>query len=95
MFEIETLKKNVLLVLSKYSILRAGIFGSYATNTKTEASDVDILIELKEKIGLLEFVKIKLELEDILNKKVDLVEYRALKPRLKDKILSEELRIYG
>ncbi len=46
-------------------------------------------------MGLLEFVGIKLELEDKLRKKVDLVEYRAIKPRLKDRILAEEVRIYG
>ena len=35
------------------------------------------------------------DLEDKLNKKVDLVEYEAIKPRLKNRILSEEVRIYG
>lgn len=46
-------------------------------------------------MGLLEFVGIKHELEDALRKKVDLVESRAIKPALKDRILSEEIRMYG
>jgi predicted nucleotidyltransferase len=52
-------------------------------------------VELEEDISLLEFVGIKLELEDLLRRKVDLVEYQAIKPRLKNQILSEEIRIYG
>lgn len=56
---------------------------------------MDILIELKDKISLLKFVRIKLDLEDALNKKVDLVEYNSIKPRLQERILSEEIRIYG
>jgi len=50
---------------------------------------------LGNQISLLEFVGIKYELEDLLGRKVDLVEYQAVKPRLKDKILAEEIRIYG
>lgn len=95
MITIDSIKQLIVPVLKKYNIKRAGIFGSYAKGDATNASDIDILVELNNKISLLEFVKIKLDLEDILNKKVDLVEYRAVKPRLKDKILSEEMRIYG
>lgn len=95
MKNIEAIKETILSVLSSYNVSRAGIFGSYVKNQQTENSDVDILIELKNKISLLEFVRIKIDLEDKLNKKVDLVEYQALKSRLKDRILSEELRIYG
>lgn len=95
MKNIEAIKETILSVLNSYNVSRAGIFGSYVKNQQTENSDVDILIELKNKISLLEFVRIKIDLEDKLNKKVDLVEYQALKSRLKDRILSEELRIYG
>ena len=64
-------------------IKRAGIFGSVAKGKATSKSDIDILVELGDKISLLEFVGIKHELEDLLGQKVDLVEYQALKERLK------------
>ena len=51
--------------------------------------------QVASKISLLEFVRIKFDFEDTLKKKVDLVEYIAIKPRLRDRILSEEIRIYG
>ena len=37
----------------------------------------------------------KLELEDLLGQKVDLVEYAAIKPGLRERILGEEIKIYG
>lgn len=92
---IEQLKEAILPILKKHKINRAGVFGSYAKDLNTEESDIDILIELGEKISLLEFIRIKFALEDKLNKKVDLVEYQALKPQLKDRILAEEIKIYG
>lgn len=92
---IENIKERIIPLLKKYSIKRAGIFGSYANGMETDVSDIDVLVELGPEIGLLKFVEIKLDMEDILNRKVDLVEYKALKPRLKDRILSEERRIYG
>lgn len=82
-------------VFAKHRITKAGLFGSVAKGRASAESDIDILVELSEKISLLEFVTIKLELEDLLGKKVDLVEYRAIKPRLKKRILGEEVRIYG
>lgn len=89
------IRKHITPILKKYNIKRAGVFGSYAKGESSEDSDIDILVELGSEMSLLEFVKIKLELEDLLNRKVDLVEYKAIKRQLKDRILSEEMRIYG
>jgi len=91
----EQIKHIIIPILKKYGIIKAGLFGSYAKNENTENSDVDILVEIGSPISLLEYVKIKLELEDSLNKKVDLVEYQAIKTRLEKNILAEEIRIYG
>jgi uncharacterized protein len=92
---IEEIKEKITPILRKHQIKRAGIFGSVATGKTTKSSDVDILVELGNKISLLEYVGIKYELEDLLGMEVDLVEYEAIKPRLKDRIMSEEVRIYG
>lgn len=82
-------------ILTRHRIKRAGIFGSVAKGNATSQSDIDILVELGSEISLLDFVGIKYELEDHLGRKVDLVEYQAIKPRLKNRIMSEEIRIYG
>ncbi|MPR34594.1 nucleotidyltransferase family protein [Salmonirosea aquatica] len=93
--EIEQIKTQVVPILRRHHISRAGLFGSVVTGHADEQSDIDILVQLGRKMGLLEFVSIKYELEDVLHKNVDLVEYRAIKPALKSRILSEAVRIYG
>ncbi|MFN0015175.1 MAG: nucleotidyltransferase family protein [Saprospiraceae bacterium] len=82
-------------VLRKYAITRASLFGSFANGTATSDSDVDLLVELSTPIGLLEFIHIKHELEDLLGRKVDLLEFKALKPSLKNLILRSAIHFYG
>lgn len=65
----------------KYKIKGIGIFGSYANGMADEKSDVDILVDFSEPIGL-DFVTLADELEDLLGVKVDLVSLNAIKPRL-------------
>lgn len=93
--KIEEIKAVIVPILTRHGIKRAGIFGSVAKGNATSQSDIDILVELGSEISLLDFVGIKFELEDHLGRKVDLVEYQAIKPRLKNRIMSEEIRIYG
>ena len=72
---IEKLKKKIIPILRRNDVKRAGIFGSYARGDNKKNSDVDILGEIKNNISLLDFVGLKLELEEALGKEVDLVEY--------------------
>jgi predicted nucleotidyltransferase len=90
---IAEIKRKAVPVLQKHHILRAGVFGSYATNKVTKKSDLDLLVELGTKISLLDFIGIKLELEETLGVPVDLVEYKAIKPLLKERILKQEVSI--
>jgi len=65
------------------------IFGSVARNEATAGSDIDILVEFGQPVGLFEFVRIKARLEKILDRPVDLVTPEALKKQLKEQILKE------
>lgn len=65
----------------KYKVRKIGIFGSYANGSASEHSDVDILVEFDEPIGL-DFVLLADELEKILPVQVDLVSKNALKPNI-------------
>ena len=87
------IRAKVLPVLRRHSIQRAGIFGSVARGEATPESDVDIVVELDAEASLLDFIGVKLDLEDALGRRVDLVEYAALRPRLRDRILREEVPI--
>jgi predicted nucleotidyltransferase len=90
--QIENIKKKIINILKKYKIKKAGIFGSYALGTYNKSSDIDILVEPPKDMGL-EFVGLKLELEDRLHKKVDLITYKYISPYLKKEILESEVRI--
>jgi predicted nucleotidyltransferase len=87
------IREIVLPVLRRHGITRAGIFGSFARGTPAPESDVDILVELDKQLSLLDFIGIKLDLEDVLGRPVDLVEYAAIKPRLRDRILREQVPV--
>jgi uncharacterized protein len=82
------LKNNKPYLKDTFKVEEIGIFGSYARGEATKTSDVDILVKFYDKIGW-EFVDLKEYLEEILDLKVDLVTIKALKPQLKDAILSE------
>jgi len=91
--QVEEIKKKILPILKKYGAKKAGVFGSIVRGEAKEDSDIDILVEIESKISLLDFVGLKLELEEALRRKVDLGEYSVIKPVIKDQILSEEVSI--
>ena len=72
----------------RYSVKKIGVFGSYAQNEQNEDSDIDLIVEFTRPVGF-QFVELKLYLEEILNRKVDLVTPNALKPQIKENILRE------
>jgi len=86
------IKPKIIEILKKNKIKKAGIFGSYARGENTRKSDIDILIESPKGIGF-GFVGIQFELEENLNKKIDLISYRSINPLLRKRILKEEVRI--
>ena len=64
----------------KYKIKALGVFGSYSRGEQNEKSDIDILVEFDEPIGI-EFVDLATELENILGEKVELVSRSGIKTR--------------
>ena len=60
---------------AKLGIMRIGVFGSVAREQLTDASDVDVVVELASS-DLLIMVAIKQDLEELLHRPVDIVRYR-------------------
>jgi predicted nucleotidyltransferase len=83
------LEKHKYEIEEKYRVAEIGIFGSYVKGEQKETSDVDILVEFKESIGLIKFIEIENYLTDLLGVKVDLVMKSSLKPRIGKHILKE------
>ncbi|GAB2517976.1 nucleotidyltransferase family protein [Spirosoma aerophilum] len=64
---------------ARYPIQRLALFGSNARNEATPTSDVDILVEFSQPIGM-KFFELAFELEQLLQQPVDLVSRHGIKP---------------
>lgn len=87
--EIEiTLRKNKQHLFSVYPIKSLAIFGSYARKEQKEESDLDLLVEFNDKIGV-RFIDLAEELEKLIGFKVDLVSRKGIKDKYFQKIQSD------
>ena len=85
MMETELSKQDVLQILEKessylreqYGVARIALYGSFAQETATETSDVDLIVELSRPLGF-EFVALAEHIESILGRKVDLSTFKTL-----------------
>jgi len=93
------LKEKDIQIIKEYfvgkPVLKAYLFGSYSRNEADSDSDVDILVDLdySQHIGL-GFVQMKLDLEQQLQKPVDLVSSQSITKRLLPYINKDKKLIY-
>jgi len=88
--ELEDIKCKIVPILKRYDVKRAALFGSFVRGEQREDSDIDILVEFKDGKSLLDLAGLKIELEEALGRKVDVLTYNSLHPLLRDKILQEQ-----
>ena len=69
------------------------VFGSLARGEATRTSDIDILVEFDRPVGLFEFIRLKLYLEDLTGRWVDLVTPEAIRPAMRAAILNEAVHV--
>ena len=88
------IKQLAIQIFEKYGVRRASLFGSVVRGDTHKNSDIDILVEVPKETTFFDLMDIKSDLEESLKKKVDLVEFKGIKPTLKQNILSSQLQIY-
>jgi predicted nucleotidyltransferase len=88
------LKARKRILSQKYGIAEMGLFGSYVRGEQKKKSDLDILVQLNKKMGLLGFLDIENYLSDLLGIKVDLVMKKVLKPEIGKHILNEVVYLW-
>ncbi len=74
---------------NKYKIKSLSVFGSYVRNEQKVDSDLDLLVEFNESIGMFHFLDAEEYLSNILDHKVDLVQKGAMKPHIEQRVLKE------
>jgi len=72
----------------EFSVQNIGVFGSFATESHSRDSDIDILVEFERPVGW-KFFTLEKFLERVFDRKIDLVTQNALKQQLRDSILRQ------
>ena len=73
------------------------LFGSYANNTQTESSDIDLIVDVdysQKQVSLLDFIGWKLDLEKLVGKKIDLVSEDGVSKYIRPFIDKEKTLLY-
>ena len=88
--DIDSIIKISKPIMQKYHIQKAALFGSVVRGDVTPTSDIDMLIDPPPGFSLFDRAGLKVDLEDKLQRPVDVVEYESIKPLIKDSILKYE-----
>jgi len=91
--QMQPIREKIIGILHRNDVKKASFFGSIVRGEMTEESDVDLLVEFEGKKSLLDIAHLKNELEDAISRRVDVLTYKSLHPRLKDRILAEQVPI--
>ena len=87
---LDVLKDNADHLRKTYGVSRIGLFGSFGRGHGGEGSDIDLLVDFKKGYkDFFNYMHLKDYLEDLLGREVDLVTEKALKERLRDKIMEQ------
>ena len=80
--------------LYELGVRKLGLFGSFVRGEQTRGSDIDILVTMARP-SFDDYCNIKFYLEDLFERKIDLVMEDGLKPRLRPIILNEVIHVKG
>ena len=86
---IAKLKADKQNLFNRFKVTKLGVFGSFARGEETPESDVDILVEFSEVPGMKDFFGAEEHLEKLLDRKIDLVRENAIRPELRESVMSE------
>jgi len=82
-------REEILQVAAKHGARNVRLFGSVARREADEESDIDFLVEMEPGRSLLDHAALWLELQEVLERKVDVVSDRGIKARIRERVLRE------
>lgn len=85
---INTLRKELSFLKKEFRVKKIGLFGSFAKGKPEEESDIDIVVEFEKSIGLA-FMDLADYLENVFNKKVDILTPEGIRSIRVEKIAQE------
>ena len=87
--EIVTQKKAILEIASSHGAYNIRIFGSVIRSEETPDSDLDLLVEFEPGRSLIDHIGMMYDLQDFLNRKVDIVTEKGLNNHIKNQVIQE------
>jgi uncharacterized protein len=90
---LEEKREDILRIASEHGAREVRVFGSVARGEADRESDIDFLVELETGRSLLDFGGLQMELESLLDRRVDVVTVRGLKARTRERMLREAVPV--
>lgn len=87
--QLKSKRQEILAIAAKHGASNLRVFGSVARGEARLESDLDILVEMEPGRSLMDHVALMQDLEDLLQRKVDVVSERALHWYIRDRVLAE------
>ena len=91
--ELRARRDEILQVARARGATRVRVFGSVARGDSTESSDVDFLVDLEPGRSLLDLGGLLMDLQDLLNRDVDVATERGLRPRVAHRVLADAIEL--
>ena len=91
--QLKKFKSQILELAEANKALNIRVFGSVSREQATDSSDIDFLIDVGEDQNLIDFIRLKQELEDLLGHEVDLAPSNGLREGMRERILNDAIPI--
>lgn len=86
-------RRDILAVCARHGAGNVRIFGSVARGRETRESDVDLLVDFSPGRNLFDVAGLKADLEVLIGREVDVGQRRTLHPLVRDRVLSEAVKL--
>jgi hypothetical protein len=90
---IDKQRSQILAIAAQYGAGNVRVFGSVARGEADDQSDVDFLVDLEEGRSLFDLGGLLMDLQALLHRRVDVVTSAGLRPRIRDRVLREAVRL--
>ncbi len=87
MLELRDQREQILRIATRHGAHDVRVFGSVAREEAEPASDVDILVRLESGRSLIDLIAVKQDLEDLLDRTVDVVTEASISPHIRDQVI--------
>ena len=81
------------VIAARYKARVVGLFGSFVRGEQDANSDIDVLAEFEDRADLFDWIGLTLYLEEVLQRKVDVVPNRTLRTELQESVLREVVAV--